>query len=106
MPTAPPPLTFPRLMQDKHSGAVVLVAQRVRAQAPGAVADFVPTIHAYDTTCVHHGALPSPGTSWGAPMAPAAPKVAPDPIGYHTRDVTLGHLQDYGNTVYLSNGKG
>lgn len=101
MPTAPPPLTFPRLMQGKQTGSVFLVTRRQRAPVPG---DASP-VYAYDVTCIHHGTLPPAATPWGGAAMPTAPTRTPEPIGPHSQDVSLDNLQDYGNTVFLSNGK-
>ena len=76
-PVVPPPLTFPRLMIHRHSGAVYLVARNGMA---------------YSATCIHHGDIPE----GSQPMPPEA-------IGHHVANAYLENMDDYGNTVYLQN---
>jgi len=90
-PGSVPPLTFPRLMQNKYSGAVYLVT-------PEELTGGKP-VNVYAATCIHHAARPQPAPGHGFPMPPALP----EPVGTHIADAAMANLQDYPNVVYLSN---
>lgn len=87
-PGQPRALKFPRLMQNKHSGAVYLVTQGVG-----------PDVDCFAATCIHHGTVVPRHAMPGQPQFP----VTPDPVGKHIADSTLHNLQDYPNPVYIQN---